>query len=65
VVRVNSRSGKGGFAHVLESVYGVTLPPAEERVFAAHVQRHTDSTGREATAAELKALYEEVYGCSN
>ncbi|WP_350281466.1 2-isopropylmalate synthase [Kribbella sp. HUAS MG21] len=65
VVRVNSQSGKGGIAHVLESVYGVTLPPSEERAFAAHVQRHTDATGREATAAELKALYEEVYGCSN
>jgi 2-isopropylmalate synthase len=65
VVRVNSQSGKGGIAHVLESVYGVTMPASREREFAQHVQRRTDETGREASAEELKALYEEVYGCSN
>ncbi|MDX2971891.1 2-isopropylmalate synthase [Kribbella solani] len=65
VVRVNSQSGKGGIAHVLESVYGVRLPAEQEAVFARHVQEYTDRTGREASAAELKALYEEVYGCSN
>ncbi|TDW91385.1 2-isopropylmalate synthase [Kribbella sp. VKM Ac-2566] len=65
VVRVNSQSGKGGIAHVLESVYGIRLAPEQEREFARHVQRHTDATGREASAEELKALYEEVYGCSN
>ncbi|MFF0343614.1 2-isopropylmalate synthase [Kribbella sp. NPDC004875] len=65
VVRVNSQSGKGGIAHVLESVYGIQVPVAEERAFAQQVQRHTDATGREASAEELKALYEEVYGCSN
>ena len=65
VVRVNSQSGKGGIAHVLESVYGIRLSPEQEREFAGHVQRHTDGTGREAGAEELKALYEEVYGCSN
>ncbi|TDO68637.1 2-isopropylmalate synthase [Kribbella sp. VKM Ac-2571] len=65
VVRVNSQSGKGGIAHVLESVYGIRLAPEQEREFAGHVQRHTDATGREASAEELKALYEEVYGCSN
>jgi 2-isopropylmalate synthase len=65
VVRVNSQSGKGGIAHVLESRYGVSLSPDEERMFARHVQRHTDASGREASAEELKALYEEVFGCSN
>jgi 2-isopropylmalate synthase len=65
VVRVNSQSGKGGIAHVLESVYGVQLPVAEQVVLARRVQRHTEATGREASAAELKALYEEVHGCSN
>jgi 2-isopropylmalate synthase len=65
VVRVNSQSGKGGIAHVLESVYGIRLSSDQEREFARHVQRHTDATGREASAEELKALYEEVYGCSN
>ncbi|MFI6832743.1 2-isopropylmalate synthase [Kribbella sp. NPDC050241] len=65
VVRVNSQSGKGGIAHVLESSYGVRMSATEEVEFARHVQRHTDETGREASAVELKALYEEVFGCSN
>ncbi len=65
VVRVNSQSGKGGIAHVLESTYGIRLTGAEEVEFARHVQRHTDESGREASAEELKALYEEVLGCSN
>ncbi|WP_329481345.1 2-isopropylmalate synthase [Kribbella sp. NBC_01484] len=65
VVRVNSQSGKGGIAHVLETAYGVRLSASQERSFAQHVQRHTDRTGREASAEELKALYEEVFGCSN
>jgi 2-isopropylmalate synthase len=65
VVRVNSQSGKGGIAHVLESTYGIRLTGAEEVQFARHVQRHTDESGREASAEELKALYEEVLGCSN
>jgi 2-isopropylmalate synthase len=65
VVRVNSQSGKGGIAHVLESVYGIRLTGEQEVEFARHVQRRTDETGREASAEELKALYEEVYGCSN
>ncbi|GAA1685131.1 hypothetical protein GCM10009745_31990 [Kribbella yunnanensis] len=61
VVRVNSQSGKGGIAHVLETSYGVQLSPSQQVEFARHVQRRTDSTGREATAAELKTLYDEVY----
>ena len=65
VVRVNSQSGKGGIAHLLETAYGVRLSASQERAFAQHVQRHTDRTGREASAEELKALYEEVFGCSN
>jgi 2-isopropylmalate synthase len=65
VVRVNSQSGKGGIAHVLETAYGVRLSASQEKSFAQHVQRHTDRTGREASAEELKAVYEEVFGCSN
>jgi 2-isopropylmalate synthase len=45
--------------------YGVRLTSEQEVEFARHVQRHTDGTGREASAEELKALYEEVYECSN
>ncbi|WP_232828506.1 2-isopropylmalate synthase [Kribbella monticola] len=65
VVRVNSQSGKGGIAHVLDTAYGVRLSADEEAEFARHVQQHTDTTGREATPDELKNLYEEFGGAAN
>lgn len=61
VIRVNSQSGKGGIGYLLQTEYGVKLTPDEEADFARHVQHHTDSTGRETTAAELHALYQQVY----
>ncbi|MFE6994365.1 2-isopropylmalate synthase [Microbacterium sp. NPDC057659] len=53
VIRVNSQSGKGGIAHLLESRYGVTLSRDEQVALAHRVQRHTDETGREITAEEV------------
>jgi 2-isopropylmalate synthase len=61
VIRVNSQSGKGGIGYLLQTEYGLTLTPEQEADFARHVQQHTDSTGREATPAELHALYHQVY----
>ncbi|UAJ81453.1 2-isopropylmalate synthase [Leifsonia sp. ZF2019] len=61
VIRVNSQSGKGGIAYLLESVYGVELPRRLQIDFARHVQRHTDATGDEATAERLWTLFEEAY----
>lgn len=60
VIRVNSQSGKGGIAYLLETEYGIELSAEEQAEFARHVQRHTDRTGVEATAAELLSLYKEV-----
>ncbi|WP_441978985.1 2-isopropylmalate synthase [Microbacterium sp. 2RAF4] len=61
VIRVNSQSGKGGIAYLLESEYGVELPRRLQIDFARHVQRHTDATGAEVTAAELWDVFEGVY----
>ncbi|MFE7198537.1 2-isopropylmalate synthase [Microbacterium oxydans] len=61
VIRVNSQSGKGGIAYLLESEYGVELPRRLQIDFARHVQRHTDATGAEVTAAELWDVFEAVY----
>ncbi|MBB5917683.1 2-isopropylmalate synthase [Nocardia transvalensis] len=59
VIRVNSQSGKGGIAYLLETEYGVTLERSEQIEFARHVQRFTDATGTEASAAELLRLLTE------
>ncbi|PRA78847.1 2-isopropylmalate synthase [Microbacterium sp. MYb66] len=61
VIRVNSQSGKGGIAYLLETEYGVELPRRLQIDFARHVQQHTDTTGAEVTAAELWAVFDRVY----
>ncbi|MEU8244425.1 2-isopropylmalate synthase [Actinoplanes missouriensis] len=61
VIRVNSQSGKGGIAYLLETGYGIELPRRLQIDFARHVQHHTDTTGDEVTAADLWALFEATY----
>jgi 2-isopropylmalate synthase len=61
VIRVNSQSGKGGMAYLLETEYGVELPRRLQIDFARHVQRHADATGAEITAAELWDLFGSTY----
>ena len=61
VIRVNSQSGKGGIAYLLESGYGIELPRRLQIDFARHVQRHTDATGDEATPEQLWDLFRNTY----
>lgn len=61
VIRVNSQSGKGGIAYLLETEYGIELPRRLQIDFARHVQRHTDSTGSEVNGAELWSVFERAY----
>jgi 2-isopropylmalate synthase len=61
VIRVNSQSGKGGVAYLLETGYGIELPRRLQIDFARHVQEHADVTGLEVGAPELWAVLESVY----
>lgn len=61
VIRINSQSGKGGIAHLLESQYGVVLPRRLQVEFSGVVQQHTDSCGGETSAAELWQLFSRTY----
>jgi 2-isopropylmalate synthase len=61
VIRVNSQSGKGGIAYLLESEYGIVLPRRLQIDFAGRVQQHTDDTGIEVTAKELWSIFEAAY----
>ncbi|WP_433374612.1 2-isopropylmalate synthase [Actinoplanes sp. CA-142083] len=61
VIRVNSQSGKGGIAYLLEAEYGIELPRRLQIDFARHVQARTDETGAEMSAGELWALFEQSY----
>ena len=61
VVRVNSQSGKGGIAYLLERDYGVVMPRRMQVEFSALVQRHMDSAEGEMTSQQLWALFESTY----
>ncbi len=57
VIRVNSQSGKGGVAWVLEEHGGIRLPREELQAFSAVVQRRTEERGGELTPGEILELY--------
>ncbi len=61
VIRVNSQSGKGGFAWVLEQNQGLKLPKAMQADFAPHVQRMADELGRELNAADIWQAFRSAY----
>ena len=62
VIRVNSQSGKGGIAYLLESEFSLELPRRLQIEFSQVVQAVMDATGKELTAADLFALFEREYG---
>ncbi len=61
VIRVNSQSGKGGIAYLLERDYGLVLPRRLQIEFSRVVQEVTDATGKELSSAEIWSLYEREY----
>jgi len=61
VIRVNSQSGKGGMAYLLQHEYGVDLPRRMQIEFSAVVQKVTDETGSELSAADLWQIFSEEY----
>jgi 2-isopropylmalate synthase len=61
IVRVNSQSGKGGIAYLLERDYGVIMPRRMQVEFSALVQRHMDSAEGEMSSQQLWALFESTY----
>ena len=61
VIRVNSQSGKGGVAWVLEQDRGLKLPKRLQADFSRHVQRLADDTGRELDARDIWTLFERTY----
>ncbi|SDC11220.1 2-isopropylmalate synthase [Massilia sp. PDC64] len=61
VIRVNSQSGKGGIAYLLEQEYGFVLPRRLQIEFSRAVQHATDSSGREMAAADIHAIFRREY----
>jgi 2-isopropylmalate synthase len=61
VIRINSQSGKGGIAYLLERDYGVVMPRRMQVEFSAIVQAHADTAETEMTSPQLWALFESTY----
>jgi 2-isopropylmalate synthase len=61
VVRVNSQSGKGGIAFLLEQDYDLVLPRRLQIEFSQIVQRVMDGCGKEMSARDLWQLFEQEY----
>ena len=61
VIRVNSQSGKGGFAWVLEQDQGLKLPKKMQADFSPHVQRMADELGRELNASDIWLAFQQAY----
>ncbi len=61
VIRVNSQSGKGGVAYLLESEFGIELPKDMQREFGPIANDLVDALGREVRGEELKAMFWKEY----
>ena len=61
VIRVNSQSGKGGVAWVLEQDKGLKLPKRMQADFSRHVQELADDLGRELNAADIWGAFQRAY----
>jgi len=61
VIRVNSQSGKGGVAYLLESEFGIELPKDMQREFGPIANDLVDALGREVKGEELKAMFWKEY----
>ena len=61
VIRVNSQSGKGGVAFLVENELGFRLPRRLQVAFSQIIQRITDETGEEIPSGEIAARFLDTY----
>jgi 2-isopropylmalate synthase len=61
IIRINSQSGKGGVAYVLENEFGFTLPKLMHKEIGRIINDLADTTGRELTTTEIHAAFQREY----
>ncbi|MBS1847338.1 MAG: 2-isopropylmalate synthase [Actinobacteria bacterium] len=61
VIRVNSQSGKGGVAYIMETEHGFTLPRRLQIEFSKQIQSIAEDTGTEISPTELWATFTDIY----
>ena len=61
IIRVNSQSGKGGVAYILDAEFGIDLPKEMQAEFSKVVQKITDASGLEITPDQIWRTFQETY----
>ncbi|GMQ59739.1 2-isopropylmalate synthase [Vallitalea sediminicola] len=61
IIRINSQSGKGGIAYILEAEYGYRLPKKMHPEVGKLIQRVTDKTGKELNPKEIFNIFNKEY----
>ena len=61
VVRINSQSGKGGVAFLLEKDHGVSLPRRLQISLSQRIQKLADDTGKEISSSQIWDIFERKY----
>ena len=61
VIRINSQSGKGGIAYLMETENGIVMPRRLQVEFSGVVQRHVEQLGGEVSADDIWDLFAQTY----
>lgn len=61
IIRINSQSGKGGIAYVLQADYGLNLPRNLQIEFSQDIQQITDEEGKEVPSKRIHERFLEMY----
>ena len=61
LIRINSQSGKGGIAWVLDKDYGIDIPKFIQPELGEYVQDFSESVGREISSEEVYSIFEKNY----
>ena len=61
IIRINSQSGKGGVAYILNHDYGLDLPKAMHPEVGDNINDFADKLGRELSAEEIHSRFKESF----
>ncbi|MCH8475854.1 MAG: 2-isopropylmalate synthase [Opitutales bacterium] len=61
IIRINSQSGKGGVAYIMEKEFGFQMPKMMHKEFGKIVNDVADETGMEITPKEVWSIFEKEY----
>ena len=61
VIRINSQSGKGGVAYLLEKDHGLSMPRRLQIEFSQVIQKITDETGKEISPSDIWGNFQKTY----